>query len=167
MPSLSHASFFPLLLLTAGFHSSLQAQQNCSSLLKDPPAGIHLTTAALVPAGAQIASNAKTAALTGAAKSTAGFPEHCQIQGQLEARTSPQGGDYAIGFELRLPTRWNGGLSIRSRRSSNGNSNVARPTRSRPGERVFPDAHARSARIRRKPITSAPAVWMPQAVFSA
>lgn len=109
MPSLSRTSLSPLLLI-AGLLSAAQAQQPCSTLREDPPAGIHLTAATLIPAGAQIASNAKTASLTGAANNVAPVPEHCMVQGQLEARTGPQGGTYAIGFELRLPTPWNGGL---------------------------------------------------------
>ena len=44
---------------------------------------------------------------------TATLPEHCQIQGLLQARTGiagPSGTPQAYGtkFELRLPTRWNG-----------------------------------------------------------
>lgn len=37
------------------------------------------------------------------------IPEHCVIQGKLNERTSPVDGKvYAIGFEMRLPTQWNG-----------------------------------------------------------
>ena len=37
------------------------------------------------------------------------IPEHCVLQGKLNERTSPIDGQrYAIGFEMRLPTRWNG-----------------------------------------------------------
>jgi feruloyl esterase len=37
------------------------------------------------------------------------MPEHCVISGQLHERISPVDGKrYAIGFEMRLPTAWNG-----------------------------------------------------------
>jgi feruloyl esterase len=37
------------------------------------------------------------------------MPEHCVIEGRLNERTSPvDGKQYAIGFEMRLPTQWNG-----------------------------------------------------------
>lgn len=35
------------------------------------------------------------------------YPEHCRIAGKLDARTGADGKPYAIGFELRLPKRWN------------------------------------------------------------
>jgi feruloyl esterase len=35
--------------------------------------------------------------------------EHCLVKGEMHRRTSPQDGNsYAIGFEMRLPTDWNG-----------------------------------------------------------
>ena len=37
------------------------------------------------------------------------IPEHCVIKGALNERVSPvDGKKYAIGFEMRLPTQWNG-----------------------------------------------------------
>lgn len=37
------------------------------------------------------------------------MPEHCIVSGRLHERKSPvDGKDYAIGFEMRLPTQWNG-----------------------------------------------------------
>lgn len=37
------------------------------------------------------------------------MPEHCVVKGRLNERTSPvDGKQYAIGFEMRLPTQWNG-----------------------------------------------------------
>jgi feruloyl esterase len=36
------------------------------------------------------------------------LPEHCFVQGTLESRTGTGGRPYHIGFELRLPTQWNG-----------------------------------------------------------
>ena len=37
------------------------------------------------------------------------MPEHCVVKGRLNERKSPvDDKDYAIGFEMRLPTAWNG-----------------------------------------------------------
>lgn len=37
------------------------------------------------------------------------MPEHCVVTGRLHERKGPvDGKDYAIGFEMRLPTQWNG-----------------------------------------------------------
>jgi feruloyl esterase len=36
------------------------------------------------------------------------LPEHCLVQGALDPRTGVDGKHYAIGFQLRLPTQWNG-----------------------------------------------------------
>jgi feruloyl esterase len=35
-------------------------------------------------------------------------PEHCLVQGAMDERTGIDGKPYAIGFEMRLPTAWNG-----------------------------------------------------------
>ena len=41
--------------------------------------------------------------------SIASFPEHCLVKGEMNRRTSTvDGQSYAIGFEMRLPTAWNG-----------------------------------------------------------
>ena len=45
-----------------------------------------------------------SAALTGDAKGT---PAHCQVTGVANERTGSDGRQYAIGFEMRLPTAWN------------------------------------------------------------
>jgi feruloyl esterase len=37
------------------------------------------------------------------------LPEHCLVKGKMNQRVSPvDGKTYAIGFEMRLPTSWNG-----------------------------------------------------------
>lgn len=36
------------------------------------------------------------------------FPSYCLIQGRVNERTGIDGKSYAIGFEMRLPTAWNG-----------------------------------------------------------
>lgn len=35
-------------------------------------------------------------------------PEHCLVKGRMHERKGADGRDYAIGFEMRLPTVWNG-----------------------------------------------------------
>ena len=35
-------------------------------------------------------------------------PEHCLVKGRMYERRGSDGRDYAIGFEMRLPTAWNG-----------------------------------------------------------
>jgi len=60
----------------------------------------------------------ETAELTAAGPMKAAFgppggpaimlPEHCRIRGTLDPRTGVGGKNYGIGFELRLPTKWNG-----------------------------------------------------------
>lgn len=55
-------------------------------------------SATLVPAGSLTLSGASVPA-----------PEHCLVRGEMNRRTSPvDGASYAIGFEMRLPTAWNG-----------------------------------------------------------
>ena len=37
------------------------------------------------------------------------LPDHCVVKGKMNERTGPiDGKPYAIGFEMRLPTNWNG-----------------------------------------------------------
>ena len=61
-------------------------------------------------AGTRIASAERVAAgqlkLPGIAEP---MPEHCAVKGAMNERVSPvDGKPYAIGFEMRLPTQWNG-----------------------------------------------------------
>ena len=36
------------------------------------------------------------------------LPEHCLVQGILNPRTGAKGQKFGIGFDLRMPTEWNG-----------------------------------------------------------
>ena len=49
---------------------------------------------------------------------------HCRIQGRMNERTGIDGKPYHIGFELRLPTQWNGRLLYQG---GGGNDGVIRP----------------------------------------
>ncbi|WP_045726601.1 tannase/feruloyl esterase family alpha/beta hydrolase [Xanthomonas sp. GPE 39] len=76
-----------------------QLQQSCEALATNPNLsypGTTFTAVRTVPAGAL---------------SVAGKPidAHCQITGTMHTRVSAVDGQtYAIGFEMRLPTQWNG-----------------------------------------------------------
>ncbi|MDO5624013.1 MAG: tannase/feruloyl esterase family alpha/beta hydrolase [Pseudomonadota bacterium] len=60
-------------------------------------------------AGTRIASTAIVAAGELAVAGAAAVPEHCLVRGEMNRRTSEvDGQSYAIGFEMRLPTAWNG-----------------------------------------------------------
>lgn len=43
---------------------------------------------------------------------TAHLPAHCLFRATLAPRTGPDGQHFGIGFELRLPARWNGGFEF-------------------------------------------------------
>ena len=61
-------------------------------------ANTKISSATLVPAGTITVSAVKYPA-----------PEHCLVKGEMNRRTSTvDGASYAIGFEMRLPTAWNG-----------------------------------------------------------
>ncbi len=72
----------------------------CQTALQQKLTGknVTLSAAQLVAAGAETPRGAEAA-----------LPEHCLLRGQVNSRTSPvDGKTYAIGFEMRLPTHWNG-----------------------------------------------------------
>lgn len=46
---------------------------------------------------------------SGSSSLTMAMPEYCKVTGKMNERLSPvDGKKYAIGFEMRLPTKWNG-----------------------------------------------------------
>ena len=48
---------------------------------------------------------------------------HCLVKGEMHRRTSPEDGkSYAIGFEMRLPTAWNGRFFYQANGGSDGSS---------------------------------------------
>ena len=72
---------------------------NCTSLSGFTYAGLTINSATLVAAGS-VTSNADGVALS--------LPAHCLVQGAMNQRTGIDGKAYAIKFEMRLPTAWNG-----------------------------------------------------------
>jgi feruloyl esterase len=73
--------------------------QSCTDVAtKAAPANTTIASATVVAAGGL--------ALAGI---TTPMPEHCLVKGEMNRRTSAvDGKSYAIGFEMRLPTAWNG-----------------------------------------------------------
>jgi feruloyl esterase len=68
---------------------------SCASLAQFAFANTTIASAATVPAGTVVG--------------TLAMPEHCLVKGSMFQRTSTvDGNQYAIGFEMRLPTAWNG-----------------------------------------------------------
>jgi pimeloyl-ACP methyl ester carboxylesterase len=74
--------------------ASAEPARDCAALidLSEPDAVIE--TATIVPAGS-IAGRP-------------GLPEHCLVQGMIDPRIGADGNRYGVGFDLRMPTDWNG-----------------------------------------------------------
>jgi pimeloyl-ACP methyl ester carboxylesterase len=66
-------------------------------------AQVRVTSSAAIPAGAIATSGAPNAP-----KTAFDAPAHCLVKGLMQERKGADGKDYAIGFEMRLPTQWNG-----------------------------------------------------------
>jgi hypothetical protein len=60
-----------------------------------PIASTQIVGASFVPAGSMPAGSAA-------------LPDHCQVNGVIDKRTGVDGFRYGIGFEIRLPSHWNG-----------------------------------------------------------
>ncbi|MEY2618605.1 MAG: hypothetical protein RL522_1607 [Pseudomonadota bacterium] len=90
------------------------AQPDCAGFAARAPAGITLQTEAI--AGETVRPPGATAGPLLAA--------HCRISGRMNERTGQDGKPYHIGFELRLPTAWNGRLLYQG---GGGNDGVVRP----------------------------------------
>lgn len=67
-----------------------------------------ITTASLGIPNLSVTLAQEVAAKTDSASSNGNYPAHCQVQGQINKRTGTDGKPYAIGFELRMPSSWNG-----------------------------------------------------------
>ena len=53
------------------------------------------------------------------------MPEHCIVKGKMNERVSPvDGKTYAIGFEMRLPTNWNGRFFYQGNGGTDGSSRL-------------------------------------------
>jgi pimeloyl-ACP methyl ester carboxylesterase len=81
--------------------------------------GLRVTSATLTAGGTE-----KPKLPNGQDASDLALPEHCKIAGRLDERTGADGKPYHIGFELRLPTAWNGRFFYQG---GGGNDGVVRP----------------------------------------
>ena len=84
--------------------SSRPITERCSAAFLQPPAGMTLTAAEIVPAAN-------------------GEPEHCRVQARFAERTGVNGQTYAIQFNLRLPAdpAWNGRFLFQAQGGTDGN----------------------------------------------
>ncbi len=107
-----------LLMLLAGLAASVQAQTpDCAALAAKAVAvapGVKLTTQ-LIAADSVRPPGATTGPMLGA---------HCLVTGRMNERLGQDGKPYHIGFEMRLPTQWNGRFLYQG---GGGNDGVVRP----------------------------------------
>ncbi len=64
---------------------------------------VRITSSVSVAAG-----NVPMSGAPNAPKTAYDAPAHCLVKGLMQERKGTDGKDYAIGFEMRLPTQWNG-----------------------------------------------------------
>jgi pimeloyl-ACP methyl ester carboxylesterase len=67
-----------------------------------------ISTSSLAISGLKVTSAVSVAAKTDGAAPSDNYPAHCLVRGALNERTGIDGKPYAIGYEVRLPTAWNG-----------------------------------------------------------
>jgi pimeloyl-ACP methyl ester carboxylesterase len=84
-----------------------------------------ITTAALGLPDLKVSAAQTVAAKTDGASPSANYPEHCRVQGTINERTGSDGKPYAIGFELRMPTDWNGKFFFQGGMGNEGRINPA------------------------------------------
>lgn len=77
--------------------------ENCDAVDQIAVANTRITLKQTVPAGL-VAPSGSPAGTT----PTVPVPAHCHVQGKIAERTGIDGKPYAIGFDLRMPTTWNG-----------------------------------------------------------
>lgn len=82
--------------------SVADASAACAALAKQSLPGVRITDTRLVAAGSE-----RTKEPSGQ-ETGAPLPEHCVVRGRIDERTGVDGKPYHIGFELRLPSAWNG-----------------------------------------------------------
>ncbi|WP_028311304.1 tannase/feruloyl esterase family alpha/beta hydrolase [Derxia gummosa] len=86
-----------------------------------------ITTAALGITGLTVTATETVAAGTVTPSGAdSALPQHCRVTGSIDPHTSPVDGKaYAIGFELRLPTDWNGRFMFQGGGGTDGVVNPA------------------------------------------
>jgi hypothetical protein len=77
---------------------------NCAALADLAVPGFVVEKAEIVPAGPAPAPDG-SGVLNGSGER---LPEHCLVQGLLNPRIGAGGRKFGLGFDLRMPTKWNG-----------------------------------------------------------
>ena len=100
--ALLRAGAFGLALASAHIAAADEFADKCAALSSGAAGAGRVTTAqfvaaAPVPLGPPAPPSVTTPA-----------PDHCLVRGKINERTGLDGKPYAIGYELRLPVRWNG-----------------------------------------------------------
>jgi pimeloyl-ACP methyl ester carboxylesterase len=111
-PTFKSISVFGLLLAASG--SVWSQTSDCASFASVAPPGMTLKTE-LIAGDALRPPGATTGPLLVA---------HCKVSGRMAERTGQDGKAYHIGFELRLPTAWNGRFLYQG---GGGNDGIVRP----------------------------------------
>jgi hypothetical protein len=92
----------PSLAVASVAHAQDGTAEACRALANLASPSLQIEMAELTPAGPMKSAFAPPGA------AAAVLPEHCLVRGMLDRRTGVGGKSYGIGFELRLPTKWNG-----------------------------------------------------------
>lgn len=100
--------------------------ETCSDLKRLAKPDVVIDVAEMVPAGT-------------VAKES-GLPEHCHVQGMLNPRTGADGKEFGIGFDLRMPTDWNGRFAFQG---GGGLDGMLRPALGGVNDSINPPALAR------------------------
>ena len=90
-----------------GVHPQSDPAKRCLELKGFTQPGLVVEEPQFVPAGPAAPGPAG-----GGSGVTAQLPAHCLFRATLGPRTGPDGQRFGIGFELRLPARWNGGFEF-------------------------------------------------------
>jgi hypothetical protein len=80
--------------------------QQCVGMAKALRRGLEITAAEFVPAGPMVRPAGAPPAAD--APPPPQLNEHCLVRGVIARRIGAGGREFGIGFELRLPTQWNG-----------------------------------------------------------
>jgi hypothetical protein len=92
------------LIATAFGADKTTKTSQCEALADLAVPGFVVEKAEIVPAGPAPAADGSGAVNDGSEL----LPEHCLVQGMLNPRLGVNGRKFGLGFDLRLPTKWNG-----------------------------------------------------------
>jgi hypothetical protein len=112
--------------------ASLRPAISCTQLKDVREDGLRIDSTELIKAGPQLRPDGSHAGES--------LPEHCRVQGVLNARRGAEGQQLGIGFELRLPSLWNGRFLFQG---GGGLDGVLNPALGSVANGSFPSALAR------------------------